>query len=86
MEVFDDGEGALRFTFHTPFTVAGKVHGSTADQCKKLTELEVRNKVGQDRTRGAAPPGQALDAFVSLLFFFLSLLFGGDGRNTPRRA
>ncbi|CAN0055320.1 unnamed protein product [Pylaiella littoralis] len=41
VEVFDAGEGALRFTFHTPFTSAGKVHGSTAEQCKKLTELEV---------------------------------------------
>lgn len=41
VEVFDAGEGALRFTFHTPFTSSGKVHGSTAEQCKKLTELEV---------------------------------------------
>lgn len=46
VEVFDAGEGALRFTFHTPFTAAGKVHGSTAEQCKKLTELEVRRKEG----------------------------------------
>lgn len=43
VEVFDAGEGALRFTFHTPFTTSGKVHGSTAEQCKKLTELEVRD-------------------------------------------
>lgn len=46
VEVFDAGEGALRFTFHTPFTAAGKVHGSTAEQCKKLTELEVRKGDG----------------------------------------
>lgn len=42
VEVFDAGEGASKFTFHTPFTATGKVHGSTAEQCKKLTELEVR--------------------------------------------
>lgn len=42
--MFDAGEGALRFTFHTPFTTSGKVHGSTAEQCKKLTELEVRGR------------------------------------------
>ncbi|CAM9251564.1 unnamed protein product [Ascophyllum nodosum] len=41
VEVFEAGEGAIKFTFHTPFTSGGKIHGSTAEQCKKLTELEV---------------------------------------------
>lgn len=43
VEVFDAGEGASKFTFHTPFTASGRVHGSTAEQCKKLTELEVQH-------------------------------------------
>jgi hypothetical protein len=42
VEVFEEGEGAKCFTFNTPFTSKGKAHGSTAEQCKKLTELEVR--------------------------------------------
>ncbi|CAN0367866.1 unnamed protein product, partial [Discosporangium mesarthrocarpum] len=41
VEVFSAGEGAKKFTFNTPFTPGGKAHGSTAEQCKKLTELEV---------------------------------------------
>lgn len=47
VEVFDAGEGASKFTFHTPFTAGGKVHGSTAEQCKKLTELQVCTTVLQ---------------------------------------
>lgn len=47
VEVFDAGEGASKFTFHTPFTAGGRVHGSTAEQCKKLTELEVKQKLNQ---------------------------------------
>lgn len=56
VEVFEAGEGASKFTFHTPFTVGGKVHGSTADQCKKLTELEVN-----------VPSAAVLDAVIPVL-------------------
>ncbi|CAM9401011.1 unnamed protein product [Chrysoparadoxa australica] len=41
VDVFEAGEGAKIFNFSTPFTVGKKAHGSTAEQCKKLTELEV---------------------------------------------
>lgn len=92
VEVFDAGEGALRFTFHTPFTAAGKVHGSTAEQCKKLTELEVRRK--EKGGGGAANFRRRTSFFVLLrsrlcmplclifLLFYSYRLFCGDGRIT----
>ena len=71
VEVFDAGEGALRFTFHTPFTAAGKVHGSTAEQCKKLTELEVGGKGGR------TAPGALGKLKVLFTLFFRHINFVG---------